>query len=103
MRMLALVAGLLAGCVFVRAAMSSEDPPLPRYMPGDNFTYNDGRTETVISVSGEVVRWRDDLGFVFPIAEAPAMKPADKFSSTVRRWNMRRPSGQCPMPLRAMR
>jgi hypothetical protein len=64
-RILALLAGLLVGCLFFRAAMSSENPALPRYTPGDNFTYSDGRTETVISVSGEVVRWRDDLGFIF--------------------------------------
>src|SRR5215831_9444570 len=33
--------------------------------PGDNFTYSDGRTETVVSVSGEAVDWKNDLGFTF--------------------------------------
>jgi len=64
-RRVALVAGLLAGCLALRPAISAEAPQLPSYTPGDNFTYSDGRTETVVSVAGEVVHWRDDLGFVF--------------------------------------
>lgn len=53
-------AAIVAASVF-----AAEAPRLPRYTPGDNFTYSDGRTETVIEVSGEMIRWRNDLGFVF--------------------------------------
>ena len=41
-------------------------PPaqLPRYKVGDSFTYDDGRTETVIAVNGDTITWRNDKGVV---------------------------------------
>jgi len=41
-------------------------PPenLPDYTVGESFTFDDGRTDTVIDVRGDVVTWRDHLGII---------------------------------------
>lgn len=36
--------------------------PLPRYTVGESFTYNDNRTDTVISVKDDLVTWRTERG-----------------------------------------
>jgi hypothetical protein len=54
---------IIAWCLTAAGSTAfAGSPGLPAYTPGDNFTFSDGRTETVISVSGEVVEWRNDQG-----------------------------------------
>lgn len=77
MRTAALAAGLATCVLALRLAVAGEAPQLPRYTPGDNFTYSDGRTETVIAVSGEAVRWRNDQGFVFDQFRNPMLPRLD--------------------------
>lgn len=66
---------LHAACMMVvlASAARADAPSLPRYTPGDNFTFSDGRTETVIEISGEMIRWRDDLGFSFDQLRNPIL------------------------------
>jgi hypothetical protein len=47
-----------------QSAASLELPPaqLPSYRVGDQVTWSNGQTETVVAVDGEVVNWRDQDG-----------------------------------------
>ncbi|MBC7950575.1 MAG: hypothetical protein H7Z12_01970 [Rhodospirillaceae bacterium] len=58
------------------AACASEPPrqmagpalppaPLPTYAIGDQVTWSNGQTETVVAIDGEVVSWRDQDGNTF--------------------------------------
>lgn len=57
---------LLAGCARQAAPVAGPTlapAPLPSFTVGDSFTFDDGRTEAVVAVSGQQVRWSDEDGF----------------------------------------
>ncbi len=45
-----------------RASLQLPPAPLPTYKVGDQVTWSNGQTETVVAVDGEVVSWRDQDG-----------------------------------------
>lgn len=69
-RLFSLVAGalVLAGCVLqdnsppVLHGPSLPSAALPELIPGETYGYSDGRIDTVISVDGERVTWRNRYG-----------------------------------------
>lgn len=74
------VASLLAACAEspdLAPPGLAGAPPLPGWQVGDSVSWSSGRTETVIAIEGELVRWRDQDGasftayrnFVLPMAE----------------------------------
>ncbi len=61
---------LAAACAPMQTGQLSAGGPamaeekLPRYATGESFLFDDGRIDTVISVDGETVTWRDDRGIL---------------------------------------
>jgi|AGTN01.1.fsa_nt_gi hypothetical protein len=58
---------LLAACATQAPPEGPALPPapLPAFSPGEQVSWSNGATETVVAVEGEVVRWRDQNGNTF--------------------------------------
>ena len=65
--MLTLAMGGLADCAMERQFPSANlsPAPLPSFVPGDAFSFDDGRTERVVAVEGDIVRWSSGPDFTF--------------------------------------
>lgn len=50
--------------IAVNAGPSMPQVGLPHYIVGESFTYDDGRTETVMAINGNQITWRSDQGII---------------------------------------
>ncbi len=86
---LSLMVGLagLAGCQ--EPAVDTKQPavPLPTYAVGDRFTYDNGRTEHVVSVDGDWVAWRRGNGYRWT-GHRDFVTPNRKWESRTRSGNL---------------
>ena len=86
--LLLLVIILLNGCskhqIFADPEILS--PGLPNYKPGTTYVYSDGSWETVVAVSAQLVKWRDDRGRLY--SKNPDFTyPSSYWESSTRRIN----------------
>lgn len=68
-------AALLGGCTGLDTRTGSgpalERSPLPGYVSGERYYYNNGRTERVDSTRGDRVTWKDDRGIRLTRSRSP--------------------------------